>query len=348
MAKEPHPLASSARRGLRSVLSPYLRAVGSRLSASCVTLTVPLWVVAMLPVLLIAAVLFWWDRSSSERTRLAELETQARKLSLELEAEKSRNEAYSIEAVQLQQSLKVLEAEINRLRVKAGLPRIRLVPEPVQPNQAPPRPENAPRGAGQPIELGELLLSLRSQVGGFATELEATASALNNPLPPDPSPGRIHRRSPPTLARTPQTQTPDPAQFMPTGLPLLAETRLTSTFGYRANPFGGGAYEFHNGADFAAPEGTPVYTTASGTVSEMGWNPIFGLMVLIDHGNGLHTLYGHLSLSYVEKGQQVEQSHLIGAVGSTGRSTGSHLHYTVYRYGVAVDPLPYVGIGTIR
>lgn len=324
MAKEPHPLASS------------------------VTLTVPLWVVAMLPVLLIAAVLLGWDRNSSERTRLAELETQARKLSLELEAEKSRNEAYSIEAVQLQQSLKVLEAEINRLRVKAGLPRIRLVPEPVQPNQPPPKPENTPRGAGEPIELGELLLSLRSQVGGFAAELEATALALHNPLPPDPSPGRILRRAPPPLARTPQTQTPDPAQFMPTGLPLLADTRLTSTFGYRSNPFGGGAYEFHNGADFAAPEGTPVYTTASGTVSEMGWNPIFGLMVLIDHGNGLHTLYGHLSSSYVEKGQQVEQSHLIGAVGSTGRSTGPHLHYTVYRYGVAVDPLPYVGIGTIR
>ncbi len=317
MAKEPRPLASS------------------------VTLTVPLWAVALLPVLLIAAVLFWWEQSYSDRTRLAELETQARKLSLELEAEKSRREAYGIEAVQLQQSLKVLEAEINRLRVKAGLPRIRLVPEPTQPNQAPPRPETAPRGAGEPIELGELLLSLRSQVGGFAAELEATALALHNPLPPDPSPGRILRRAPPPLARTPQT--PDPAQFMPTGLPLLADTRLTSTFGYRTNPFGGGAYEFHNGVDFAAPEGTPVYATASGTVSEMGWNPIFGLMVLIDHGNGLHTLYGHLSSSYVEKGQQVEQSRLIGAVGSTGRSTGPHLHYTVYRYGVAVDPMPYVG-----
>ncbi|GIW34529.1 M23 family metallopeptidase [Meiothermus sp.] len=324
MAKEPHPLASS------------------------VTLTVPLWGVALLPVLLIAAVLFLWERSSSGREQLARLEAQSRKLTLELEAEKSRNEAYSTEAVQLQQSLQVLEAEINRLRVKAGLPRVRLVPEPVQPNQPPPRPENAPRGAGEPIELGELLLSLRSQVEGFAAELEATALALNNPLPPDPRPGRILRRSPPALARAPQTHTPDPTQFTPSGLPLLAETRLTSTFGYRSNPFGGGAYEFHNGVDLAAPEGTPVYATAAGRVSEMGWNPIFGLMVLIDHGNGLHTLYGHLSSTYVEKGQQVEQSSLIGAVGSTGRSTGPHLHYTVYRYGVAVDPMPYVGIASSR
>ncbi|MCS7067352.1 MAG: peptidoglycan DD-metalloendopeptidase family protein [Meiothermus sp.] len=319
MAKEPHPLASR------------------------VTLTVPLWVVAILPVLLIAAVIFWWERSSNERSRLAELQTLARKLSLELEAEKSRSDAYSIEAVQLQQSLKVLEAEINRLRVKAGLPRIRLVPEPVQPNQAPPKPENTPRGAGEPIELGELLLSLRSQVEGFAAELEATARALNNPLPPDPRPGRILRRSPSAPVPASGPHTPDPAQYIPTGLPLLAETRLTSTFGYRSNPFGGGTFEFHNGADFAAPEGTPVYATATGTVSEMGWNPIFGLMILIDHGNGLHTLYGHLSSSYAEKGQQVEQGRLIGAVGSTGRSTGPHLHYTVYRYGVAVDPLPYVG-----
>lgn len=333
MPREPHPLVSR------------------------VTLTVPLWVVALLPVLVIALVLFLWDRSSSERDQLAQLETQARRLTLELEAEKSRTEAYSIEAVQLQQSLKVLEAEINRLRVKAGLPKIRLVPEPTQPNQAPgsalptapARPENPPRGAGEPIELGNLLLSLRSQVGNFAAELEATAIALNNPLPPDPSPGRIIRRSqPPALARAPQTNTPDPARFIPTGLPLLAETRVTSTFGFRSNPFGGGAYEYHNGVDFSAPEGAPVYATASGTVSEMGWNPIFGLMVLIDHGNGLHTLYGHLSASYISRGQQVEQSMLIGEVGSTGRSTGPHLHYTIYRYGVAIDPLPYVGIGAIR
>jgi len=310
---------------------------------SHVTLRVPLWAVALLPVLLIVGVLYLWDRSSSERDQLARLETQARKLTLELEAEKSRNDTYSIEAVQLQQNLKVLEAEINRLRVKAGLPRIRLVPEPTQPLQAPgssptppPRPENTPRGAGEPIDLGNLLLSLRSQVEHFGAELEVTALALNNPLPPDPSPGRVIRRS------KPRASTPDSARFLPAGLPLLAETYITSTFGYRTNPFGGGSYEFHNGVDFAAPEGTPVYATASGTVGEMGWNPIFGLMVLIEHGNGLHTLYGHLSSTYVQRGQYIEQGTLIGAVGSTGRSTGPHLHYTVYRFGLAVDPLPYL------
>ncbi|KIQ53738.1 peptidase M23, partial [Meiothermus taiwanensis] len=147
--------------------------------ASSVTLTVPLWLVAALPVLLVLLVLLGWSQSSLERQQLAQLEARAYKLSLELEAEKSRNEAYGIEAVQLQQSLKVLEAEINRLRAKAGLPRLRL-PEPAQPNPVP-RPDGAPRGAGEPIDLGNLLLSLRSQVEGFAAELEATALALNNP-----------------------------------------------------------------------------------------------------------------------------------------------------------------------
>lgn len=320
MAKAPHPFTSS------------------------VTLTVPLWVVAMLPVLLIVLVLLEWSRSASESRQMARLEAQVHKLRLELEAEKSRNEAYSVEAVQLQQSLEVLEAEMNRLRAKAGLPKVRLVPEPAQPNPAP-KPDGAPKGAGEPLDLGGLLLSLHAQVIRFAAELEATALALNNPLPPDPRPGRIVRQpQAPVLTQVAQNA----AQFVPTGLPLLAEARLTSTFGYRSNPFGGIAYEFHNGVDLAAPEGTPVYATAAGTVSEMGWNPIFGLMVLIDHGNGLHTLYGHLSSTYVEKGQQVEQSGLIGTVGSTGRSTGPHLHYSVYRYGVAVDPLPYIGFGAIR
>lgn len=304
---------------------------------SRVTLSVPLWVVALLPLVLIVLVLLGWSKGASQRRQLAELEAQAHRLSLELDAEKSRNEAYGIEAVQLQQSLKVLEDEINRLRAKAGLPRVRLVPEPTQPNPAP-RPDRAPKGAGEPLDLGGLLLSLRAQVVSFAAELEATALALNNPLPPDPSPGRIPA----------QATRPDPAQFMPTGLPLLAETQLTSSFGYRPNPFGGSAYEFHNGVDFAAPEGTPVYATASGTVSEAGWNPVFGLMVLIDHSNGLYTLYGHLSSVQVGKGQQVEQGMWIGQVGSTGRSTGPHLHYTIYRYGIAVDPLPYVGTGALR
>ncbi|WP_223299712.1 hypothetical protein [Meiothermus taiwanensis] len=148
--------------------------------ASSVTLTVPLWLVAALPVLLVLLVLLGWSQSSLERQQLAQLEARAYKLSLELEAEKSRNEAYGIEAVQLQQSLKVLEAEINRLRAKAGLPRLRL-PEPAQPNPVP-RPDGAPRGPASPLIWVTCCSALRSQVEGFAAELEATA--LPVPYPP--------------------------------------------------------------------------------------------------------------------------------------------------------------------
>ncbi|WP_027882888.1 M23 family metallopeptidase [Meiothermus rufus] len=304
MPREPHPLAAPV--------------------------MVPLWVVALLPIAVVALVLLLWDKSAREKSQLAQLQHQAHRLALELEAEKSRNQAYNLEALQLQQSLQILEAEVNRLRAKAGLPKIRLVPEVLPSDPLPAPAENTPRGAGEPIALGNLLLSLRAQVEHLATELEATATAFEHPLPPDPRPGRLVQRP-----------LPDPTRLIPTGLPLHSETRLTSPFGYRPNPFGLG-YEFHNGIDLAAPEGTPVYATAAGTVSQMGWNPVFGLMVLIDHNNGLHTLYGHLSAAYVERGQPVEQGRLIGAVGSTGRSTGPHLHYTVYRYGLATDPWPYI------
>lgn len=295
MAKGPHPLRTA------------------------LTLRVPLWAAVLPVVLLVLGAVSLREKAAGERAQLLALQAEARRLALELEAERSRNQAYSAEAAQLQQSLGILERELNRLRARAGLPEVRLGP--IQPS--PPSSE-APRGAGEPVELGSLLLSLRTRMDNLSLELEATARSLDNPTPPDPWP------KPTRSNRTPR------------GLPLPFEARLTSGFGYRPSPFGTLAYEFHNGVDLAAPEGTPVYATAAGTASQVGWNPLFGLMVLLDHGNGLHTLYGHLSAAYVARGQTVEEGQPIGAVGSTGGSTGPHLHYTVYRYGVAVDPLPYL------
>jgi len=127
---------------------------------------------------------------------------------------------------------------------------------------------------------------------------------------------------------------------IPSGIPLASYDRLTSTFGYRRNPFGRG-FEFHNGLDLAAPPGTPVYAAAPGTVVSAGWNGVFGQAVEIDHGYGYRTLYGHLSRIEVRVGDQLEKGDLVGRVGSTGRSSGPHLHYTVFRNGLAVDPNPY-------
>ncbi|MCS7194405.1 MAG: peptidoglycan DD-metalloendopeptidase family protein [Meiothermus sp.] len=301
-------------------------AKGLRPFCLALTFRMPLWTAALSLLLAALGIALLREKAAGERAQLLALQAEVRRLSLELEAERSRSQVYSAEVAQLQQSLAILERELNRLRTRAGLPEVYL-----KLTRLTPPPSEAPRGAGEPAKLGELLLDLKNQVISLSLELEATAQSLDNPLPPDPWPrqGAAHKR-PTTLDRT------------PSGLPLPFEARLTSGFGYRPSPFGNLAYEFHNGVDLAAPEGTPVYATAAGTASEVGWNPLFGLMVLLDHGNGLHTLYGHLSASYVGRGEQVSQGQPIGAVGSTGRSTGPHLHYSVYRYGVAVDPLPYL------
>lgn len=116
---------------------------------------------------------------------------------------------------------------------------------------------------------------------------------------------------------------------------------ITSPFGYRRNPFGGGM-EFHQGLDIAAPTGTTVTAAASGTVISAGWYGGYGNYILIDHGGGMATGYGHLSQIFVSSGQQVQKGQAIGAVGSTGASTGPHLHFEVRLSGKPVDPTGYL------
>jgi murein DD-endopeptidase MepM/ murein hydrolase activator NlpD len=120
------------------------------------------------------------------------------------------------------------------------------------------------------------------------------------------------------------------------------EGELTDSFGVRGNPFGGGSSEFHPGQDIAAPRGTPVVAPADGTVVKAEWQNGYGQTVVIDHGNGLTTRYGHLSKIEVAAGQEVRRGDELGQVGSTGRSTGPHLHYEVRIDDVAVSPLYYL------
>ena len=114
---------------------------------------------------------------------------------------------------------------------------------------------------------------------------------------------------------------------------------ITSPFGWRSNPFGGGP-EFHQGLDIAAPMGTTVTAAAGGTVIMAQWYGGYGNYILIDHGAGFSTGYGHLSAMYVSSGQAVQRGQAIGAVGSTGQSTGPHLHFEVRIAGKPVDPAP--------
>jgi murein DD-endopeptidase MepM/ murein hydrolase activator NlpD len=117
---------------------------------------------------------------------------------------------------------------------------------------------------------------------------------------------------------------------------------FTSGYGVRSDPFRGAA-AMHAGIDLAGPTGTPIYATADGVISAAGFNSGgYGNLVKIDHGRGIETRYGHLSAILVSPGQRVVRGQQIARMGSTGRSTGSHLHYEVRIDGRAVNPIPFM------
>jgi hypothetical protein len=122
------------------------------------------------------------------------------------------------------------------------------------------------------------------------------------------------------------------------------EFERTSGFGPRIDPFSG-RYSFHPGVDFAGPWGSPVHTTAPGTVVWAGPRGTYGKMVEIDHGFGIHTRYGHLSSILVEVGAKVTKGAPIGKLGSTGRSTGPHVHYEVWYDDVVRNPRNFIEAG---
>nr|WP_292974659.1 M23 family metallopeptidase [Novosphingobium sp.] len=121
---------------------------------------------------------------------------------------------------------------------------------------------------------------------------------------------------------------------------------ISSGFGFRANPFTGGGGEFHPGLDFKGPYGAPIYAAARGTVSFVGQRSGYGNVVEIDHGNGLITRYAHMSGFRTVAGKQVVPGELIGVIGSTGRSTGPHLHFEVRVGDRPVNPRPFLEAAT--
>jgi murein DD-endopeptidase MepM/ murein hydrolase activator NlpD len=132
--------------------------------------------------------------------------------------------------------------------------------------------------------------------------------------------------------------------LVPYRKPVIGAVEFTSGFGVRSDPFLGRP-AMHTGLDFRAATGDPVRATANGKVASSGWHGGYGRMVEIDHGNGLSTRYGHLSEINVKVGEQVKIGQVIGAVGSTGRSTGPHLHYETRIDGDAVDPQKFLRAG---
>ena len=119
--------------------------------------------------------------------------------------------------------------------------------------------------------------------------------------------------------------------------PITAKWRLSSAYGNRADPFTG-VKKFHTGMDMAAPTGTPVKATLDGKVVAVSFNQVYGNYVIVSHINGYQSLYAHLHAATVKVGQRINQGEKLGLVGSTGYSTGPHLHFTVYKNGKLVNP----------
>jgi hypothetical protein len=126
------------------------------------------------------------------------------------------------------------------------------------------------------------------------------------------------------------------AAFLPTVWAHLG--KINNEYGYRRNPFNGRGYEFHGGIDIDGNKGDTVMAPANGIVSKAGWHGGYGNLIEIDHGNGLTTRYGHLSQGNVRIGDTVQRGQLIGLIGSTGRSTGPHLHYELRMNDKPINP----------
>lgn len=125
------------------------------------------------------------------------------------------------------------------------------------------------------------------------------------------------------------------------GMPLRTYKKLTSKFGYRKHPIGGGT-RMHNGIDLSAQPGTKIYAADAGTVEFAGWKGGYGYLIILDHHNGYRTYYAHCRKLVADAGTNVRRGEFIGEVGSTGASTGPHLHFEIRKGKTPVDPLRYL------
>lgn len=120
--------------------------------------------------------------------------------------------------------------------------------------------------------------------------------------------------------------------------PLRNKYRVTSPYGWRTSPFNASKRSYHTGIDLALPSGNPIYSASPGTVIAVGYSGVYGNYVKVQHAGGYQTLYAHMSTTIAKKGQYVDTNTIIGKVGSTGQSTGPHLHFTLFRNGQTINP----------
>ncbi len=131
---------------------------------------------------------------------------------------------------------------------------------------------------------------------------------------------------------------------IPAFMPVI-NYRPSSDFGYRSDPFHGGS-AFHAGVDLLGGTGDAIHAAADGVVVRAGWWAGYGKVVVVDHGNGMETRYGHMTRFHVKEGDVVRQGQVIGGMGSTGRSTGTHLHFEIRLDGRPIDPQPFIELAS--
>ena len=200
--------------------------------------------------------------------------------------------------------------------------------------------------AGLPDENSESTRLLPSDVeipprGGVAQEAPAEAmfDEAQRQLPSLQV--LLSRAVKPALNQTLESEAAQAAAF-PSGKPVAGSKAISSEFGLRSNPFGGRGYEMHEGLDFSGPVGKPILATAEGVVVTAEYGGGYGNHVKIDHGYSYETLYAHMSKLEVKIGDRVKRGDVLGYLGNTGRSSGPHLHYGIYRNGQAVNPRYYL------
>ncbi|MGQ9735856.1 MAG: peptidoglycan DD-metalloendopeptidase family protein [Thermaceae bacterium] len=248
----------------------------------------------------------FFPRLSALSGEVARLKGEVERLSFRLEAQEAENQALKEEAQRAREELKRLQELMERLKEKAGLP---------------------PKGQGGGGELegwtgvraGLLDLTLQAYEVGAALLRQEEAQKQGVWM-------RARYLPSPSVKVSP---------------PLAVPYRISSPFGYRPSPFGEGM-EFHGGLDLVAPPGTPVLAAERGVVRAAGEMGVYGLAVLLAHPGGYETLYAHLEALAVRPGEEVAKGQVLGYLGSTGRSTGPHLHFGLYRDGVALDPWPFL------
>jgi murein DD-endopeptidase MepM/ murein hydrolase activator NlpD len=251
------------------------------------------------------------EETADQRDGIAAAAEQARRevehLALEARLAEERNE---LVFTRLEEAVNVSMTPLERMFREAGLPPDRILE---QVRSAYARPEDRLQPIG---------ISTRGTLDGGADPVESRANEILAGL------DRIN------LFRI-------AAERAPFAQPVRTNVRFTSGFGNRRDPKTGRT-RMHNGVDFAGPRGTAIHATSEGTVITAGWEGGYGNTVVIRHAFGIETLYAHLSSIDVRVGQRVSRGDRIGGMGTTGRSTGVHLHYEVRLGGTPVNPMTYI------